>query len=46
MGDFPGGTVAKNPANAGDTDSIPDPERLPHATEHLSPCATTTEPVL
>ena len=40
--DFPGGTVVKNlPANAEDTGSSPDP--CPHATEQLSPCATTSE---
>ena len=40
-GDFPGGAVVKNPpADGGDTGSIP------HAAEQLSPCATTTEPVL
>ena len=45
--DFPGGTEVKNPpANAGDTGSSPGPGRFPHATEQLSPCATTTEPVL
>ena len=39
--DFPRGAVVNNPpANAGDTGSIP------HVTEKLSPCATTTEPVL
>ena len=37
---LPGGSVVKNlPANAGDTGS-------PHATEHLSLCATTSEPVV
>ena len=35
--DFPGGSVVKNPpANAGDTDSIPDPGRYPHTSEQLS----------
>ena len=44
---FPGGVVVKNPpANAGDTGSSPGLGRLPHAVEQLSPCATTTEPVL
>ena len=39
--DLPGGAVVTNPpANAGDTGSSPGP----HATEQLSPCATTTEP--
>ena len=43
---FPGGLVVKNlPANAGDTDLIPDLGRsqMP-TTEKLSPCTTTTEP--
>ena len=45
--DFPGGTVVKNPpANAGDTGLSPGLGKIPHATEQLSPCATTTEPVL
>ena len=36
-------SVAKNPlCNARDTCSIP----IPHATEQLTPCATTTEPAL
>ena len=44
---FPGGAVVKNPpANAGNTGSSPGLGRFPHATEQLSPCATTTEPVL
>ena len=39
--DFPGGSVVKkSPANAGDMGWIP------HAAEPLSPCATTTEPLL
>ena len=45
---FPGGAVVSNPpANAGDTGLGPGPGRshMP-ATEQLSPCATTTEPVL
>ena len=47
FGDLPGGTVVKNPpANAGDTGSIPGLGKIPHATEQLNPCATTTEPVL
>ena len=47
-GGFPGGPVVRNlPANAGDTGSIPGlGAKIPHATEQLSPCATTTEPVL
>ena len=44
---FPGGAVVENlPANAWDTGSIPGPGGFPHATEQLSPCATTTEPAL
>ena len=51
---FPGGSKKvvlkkKNPsANAGDTGSIPEifPGKTPHATEQLSLCATTMEPVL
>ena len=47
MGGFPGGAVVMNlPANAGDTGSIPGQGRFPHATEQLSLCTTTTEPVL
>ena len=39
-----------NPTDAGDTDSIPGPERvhmlrIPHAVHMLSPCTTTTEPM-
>ena len=35
---FPGGAVVKNlPANAGDTGSIPGPEKIPNAVEQLSP---------
>ena len=38
--DFPGGPVVKNPpANAGNTDSIPGPWKIPHAMEQLSPWA-------
>ena len=41
MGVSPGGSAVKNlPANAGDTDLIP------NATEQLRPCATTIKPVL
>ena len=44
---FPGGAVVKNPpVSAGDTGLSPGLERCPHAAEQLSPCATTTEPVL
>ena len=46
-GDFPRGLVVKSlPDDAGDTSSIPDPGIFPHTAEQLSPCATTTEPVL
>ena len=39
--------MVKNlPANAGDTGLSPGLESIPHAEEQLSPCATTTEPVL
>ena len=42
---FPGGPVVRNPpVNAGDTGSIPDPERS-HM-QQLSPHATITEPEL
>ena len=45
-GDFPGSPVVKSfPANAGNTDSIPGSGRS-HMPQQLSPCATTTEPVL
>ena len=45
--DFPGGSVVKNPpASAGDTGSIPDSGKIPHAAEQLSPWATTTGSVL
>ena len=45
--DFPGGAVVKNlPANAGDTGFEPWSGKIPHATEQLSPSATTTEPAL
>ena len=44
-GDFPGGSVVKNPpSNAGDMGSTPGwGTRIPHAMEQLSPCTTTTE---
>ena len=39
--------MVKNlPANAGDTGFNPWSGKIPHATEQLSPCATTTEPAL
>ena len=38
--------VRNLPANAGDRGSSPGPGRFPHAAEQLSPCTTTTEPVL
>ena len=41
-GDFPGGSVVKNPpAKAGDMGIIPG--HIPHTMEQLSPCAATTE---
>ena len=45
---FPGGSAVKNPpVNARDTGSIPDwGTKIPHATEQLSPCSTTTKPVV
>ena len=46
-GDFPGGTVVKNlPAKAGDQGFNLWSGKIPHATEQLSLCATTTEPAL
>ena len=43
--DFTGGPVVKNlPCNAGDTDLIPGPGRVPHAMEQLALFVTTTEP--
>ena len=43
----PGGSVVKRSlAIAGDTGFIPGPGRFPPAMEELSPCATTTEPML
>ena len=46
-GDFPGGSVVKNPpSTAGDTGSIPGGRtKIPHASGQLSPRAATTEPV-
>ena len=46
--DFSGGPVVRNPPdNAGDTDWIPGlGTKIPCASEQLSPCATTTEPML
>ena len=44
---FPGGTVVKNlPANSGGHRFEPWSGKIPHAMEQLSPCTTTTEPVL
>ena len=44
---FPGGAVVESlPANAGDTGSSPGLGRSHMPLEQLSPCATTTEPVL
>ena len=45
--DFPGGAVVKNPpANARGHGVEPWSGKIPHAAEQLSPCTTTTEPVL
>ena len=46
VGDFPGGTVVKNPpANQCRGHGFePWSGKIPHATEQLTPCATTTEP--
>ena len=44
MRDFPGGTVVKNPCKG--HGFKPWSGKIPHAAEQLSPCATTTEPVL
>ena len=41
-----GGSVVKKPPKEGYTGSIPDPGRVPHASEQLSLGATTAEPVL
>ena len=44
---FTGGSVVENPpANAGDTDSICDPGKIPHALEQLRPCTTNIESML
>ena len=44
---FPRGSVVKNqPANEGDSGSISGPGRSQHAEEQLSPCTTSTEPML
>ena len=45
--DFPGGPAVKNPpSNAGDAGSIPGRgTKIPHATEQLSPHATTKSPL-
>ena len=44
--DFPSGPVVNNPScNAADVDSVPGQEaKTPHASEQLSPQATTSEP--
>ena len=45
--DVPGGPVVKNlPANAGDTDLIPWPGKIPHAAGQLGACTATTKPAL
>ena len=45
--DFPGGPVVENPpCIAGNAGSFPDQgTKIPHATEQLSLCAATVEPV-
>ena len=35
-GGFPGGSVAKNPANVGNMSLIPGPRKIPHAMEQIS----------
>ena len=46
-GGFPGGTVVRSlPANARGHGFEPWSGKILHAMEQLSPCATTTEPVL
>ena len=46
-GVFPGGSVVKSlPANAGDRGLTPWSWKIPHATEQLSQCTITVEPVL
>ena len=45
--EFPRGPVVKNPipCNVGNPVLIPgEGTKIPHATEQLNPCATTTEP--
>ena len=48
MRDFPGGPVVMNPpSSAGDAGFLRcRGTKIPHAAEHLSPCATTAEPAL
>ena len=47
LGAFFMASVVKNlPANAGDMVSVPGQGKISDAMEQLSPCATTTEPVL
>ena len=43
---LPSGSVGKNPPKEGDMGLIPDPGKVPHASEELSLCATTAEAVL
>ena len=46
-GDFPGGTVLKNPpANAGGHGFEPWSGKIPHDAKERSSCTTTTEPAL
>ena len=45
--DFPGGAMDRNPpAGAGGFGFNPWSGKIPHATEHVSPCTTTPEPTL
>ena len=45
--DFPGGTVGKNPpTNAGGAQVQSLAGKIPHASEQLTPWATTTKPML
>ena len=45
-GGFPGGSVVKTACQCRRHGFDPWSGKIPHAAEQLSPCATTTEPVL
>lgn len=45
-GNFLGDVMDKNPANAGDEDSISWSGKIAHTKEQPNPCTITTEPVL